>query len=116
MPMNGDMPGRGPQLRPIPKEDFDIQGALERFKKDDLAQVGHPTLFPACPLNIVPTLNASLSPFRPWHHLYKLMVCSCVALFKVQHEVLVIGKVSHTMRLSDVERCIAECSLEPKLV
>ncbi|KAK9864735.1 hypothetical protein WJX84_010630 [Apatococcus fuscideae] len=38
MPMNGDMHGGRSQLRPIPKEDFDIQGALQRFNKDDLVQ------------------------------------------------------------------------------
>ena len=50
MPMNGDMhPGRS-QLRPIPKEDFDIQGALKGFNKDDLAQVGiSPSAFHVLP-------------------------------------------------------------------
>ncbi|KAK9824870.1 hypothetical protein WJX74_002027 [Apatococcus lobatus] len=38
MPMNGDMHAARSQLRPIPKEDFDIQGALKSFNKDDLAQ------------------------------------------------------------------------------
>lgn len=39
MPMNGEMQAGRSQLRPIPKEDFDIQGALKGFNKDDLAQV-----------------------------------------------------------------------------
>ena len=42
MPMNGDMQAGRSQLRPIPKEDFDIQGALKSFNKDDLAQVSTP--------------------------------------------------------------------------
>ena len=74
MHMNGDMHARHPQMRPIPKEDFDIQGALERFKKDDLAQVDiltrafsccrTPFLHRAtlhCEMNAVHTFRAGLS-------------------------------------------------------